>query len=121
MGYRLKDYGTSGEESVDYPDYIHPLAADVDRGKLKAGIIICGSGQGASMVANKYPGVRAALCWDEKQAELSRLHNDANILSLPGRFVSQEPAIRIVLRFLNTDFEGGRHFVRVNKIPILHQ
>jgi ribose 5-phosphate isomerase B len=120
MGYHLKDYGTHSEGSVDYPDYIHPLANEVNRGKYKAGIIICGSGQGASMVANKYPQVRAALCWNEQQAELSRLHNNANIVSLPGRFVSPELAFRIVLKFLNTDFEGGRHSGRVSKIPILH-
>ena len=115
-GYRLKDMGTFSEESVDYPDFIHPLAKSVDEGYYDLGIIICGSGNGAQMVANKYPGVRAALCWSNEQAGLARMHNDANIISVPGRYVEEKMALEMVLTFLNTDFEGGRHERRVNKI-----
>lgn len=115
-GYRLKDMGTYSEESVDYPDFIHPLAKSVDEGSYDLGIIICGSGNGAQMVANKYPGVRAALCWSNEQAGLARMHNDANIISVPGRYVEEELALEMVLTFLNTDFEGGRHERRVKKI-----
>lgn len=115
-GYRLKDMGTYSEESVDYPDFIHPLAKSVDEGSYDLGIIICGSGNGAQMVANKYTGVRAALCWSNEQAGLARMHNDANIISVPGRYVEEELALEMVLTFLNTDFEGGRHERRVKKI-----
>lgn len=115
-GYEVKDYGTSSEESVDYPDFIHPLASAVNDGLYERGIIICGSGNGAQMVANKYPGVRAALCWNEELGRLSRQHNNANILSLPGRFISIELAWKITKIFLDTNFEGGRHQRRVEKI-----
>lgn len=118
-GYDVKDYGTYSEVSVDYPDYIHPIASDINSGKLERGIILCGSGNGAQITANKYPNVRAALGWSEEQARLSREHNNANILSLPGRFVSNELAWNMVQIFLNTNFEGGRHEVRVNKISKL--
>ena len=115
-GYEVKDYGTYSSDSVDYPDFIHPLAREINIGTYKLGIIICGSGNGAQMVANKYPKVRAALCWTEEITKLARLHNDANILSLPGRFIEKELAIKMVKIFLNTDFEGGRHKQRVEKI-----
>jgi len=115
-GYKLKDLGTYSEDSVDYPDLIHPLAKDIDSGKNKFGIIVCGSGNGAQMVANKYPNVRAALCWSDEQAKLARMHNNANIISIPGRFVEQELALKMVLTFIETDFEGGRHDRRVKKI-----
>jgi len=115
-GYEINDFGTHSSESVDYPDFIHPLAEEINKGTYKLGIIICGSGNGAQMVANKYPKVRAALCWSEEIARLARQHNNANIISLPGRFIEKSLALKMVKIFLNTDFEGGRHLVRVNKI-----
>ncbi len=114
--YKIKDFGTYSDNSVDYPDWIHPLSKAINDGEYEVGIIICGSGNGAQMTANKYPNVRAGLCWNEEQAKLSRMHNNANILSLPGRFVPFDQAWRIVEIFLSTDFEGGRHTQRVNKI-----
>lgn len=115
-GRQVKDFGTSSEASVDYPDFVHPLASAVNAGTYPLGIILCGSGNGAQMVANKYPHVRAALCWDVEQTELTRRHNDANILSLPGRFITFETAWAMVQVFLSTEFEGGRHHQRVEKI-----
>lgn len=115
-GYKIKDMGTYSDESVDYPDFIHPLAKAINQHEYELGIIICGSGNGAQMTANKYPGVRAALCWNVEQAELTRLHNDANIISLPGRFIEFDIALQMVEKFLNTDFEGGRHVGRVEKM-----
>lgn len=115
-GYKIKDLGTYSEDSVDYADFIHPLARSVNKGSHQLGIIICGSGNGAQMVANKYPNIRAALCWSNEQAELSRLHNNANIISIPGRFIKKDLAIEMVITFLNTEFEGGRHERRVKKI-----
>ena len=115
-GYVVKDYGCYSEQSVDYPDYIHPLAKSVDQGECERGIIICGSGNGAQMTANKYPNVRAALCWDAEQTRLARMHNDANVMSLPGRFVEFEESWRMTMIFLQTEFEGGRHTQRVEKI-----
>jgi ribose 5-phosphate isomerase B len=115
-GYQLKDYGTYSSQSVDYPDFIHPLAKEIDNGTYKIGIILCGSGNGAQMTANKYPHVRAALCWTEEIAKLARQHNNANIIALPGRFVDNELALKMVKIFLTTDFEGGRHATRVEKI-----
>jgi ribose 5-phosphate isomerase B len=116
-GFEVSDYGTFSEASVDYPDFIHPLAFSIDRKKIRAGIVICGSGNGAAMVANKYSNVRAALCWDLEIARLARLHNNANIIALPARFISSETAADCVHIFMNTSFEGGRHEVRVSKIP----
>ncbi|PKP52216.1 MAG: ribose 5-phosphate isomerase B [Bacteroidetes bacterium HGW-Bacteroidetes-1] len=118
-GWQVVDYGTDSEKSVDYPDYIHPLASDVNIGNFPLGIILCGSGNGAQMTANKYENVRAALCWNTEQAILSRQHNNANIISLPGRFVTMEDAWKMVYLFLNTSFEGGRHQQRVDKISNL--
>lgn len=118
IGYEIKDFGTFGPESVDYPDFIHPLAREINNGKYSLGIIICGSGNGAQMVANKYPNVRAALCWNEEITSLARRHNNANIISLPGRFMANEEAWKLVMVFLNTGFEGGRHQKRVEKIRI---
>jgi len=115
-GYKVKDFGTESEESVDYPDYIHPLAHNINTGQYERGIILCGSGNGAQMTANKYRYVRAAVAWENELAKLAREHNDANVLSLPGRFVSKEQAWEMVETFLNTDFEGGRHQRRVDKI-----
>jgi ribose 5-phosphate isomerase B len=117
--YQFADYGTFSDESVDYPDYIHPLAKDVSDGRIGKGIIICGTGNGVAMVANKYPGVRAAVCWNEEIAALSRKHNDANILALPARFIPFDQAVRIVRIFRETPFEGGRHERRVKKIPLI--
>ena len=115
-GYEVVNRGTDTEDSVDYPDFIHPLAKEISNKNEEKGIIICGSGNGVSMVANKYEGVRAALCWNKEIASLSRQHNNANVLSLPARFLTTEEAIEIVKTFLETDFEGGRHERRVNKI-----
>jgi ribose 5-phosphate isomerase B len=117
-GYEVKDYGTFSEESVDYPDYIHPLAQDIQDGVYPLGIILCGSGNGAQMTANKHPNVRAALCWNVELGRLARQHNDANILTLPGRFIENELAWEIVQAYLTTDFEGGRHANRVAKINL---
>jgi len=115
-GIAVTDYGTDSLDSVDYPDFIHPVATDVEQGKVELGIILCGSGNGASMTANKHQGVRAALCWSEEIAALARQHNDANVLSLPVRFVSESEAHLMVNTFLDTAFEGGRHARRVGKI-----
>lgn len=115
-GYSVIDYGTDSLESVDYPDFIHPIASDINKGKYELGIILCGSGNGAQMTANKYPNVRAALCWNKELAKLARQHNNANIISLPGRFVSNDLAWEMVKIFLSTDFEGERHVKRVEKI-----
>jgi len=117
-GYIFKDLGTYSEDSVDYPDFIHPVAKNINESVNQFGIIVCGSGQGASMTANKYPNVRAALCWDLTQAKLTRQHNNANIISLPGRFLDFEVAKEMVTVFLNEKFEGGRHMNRINKIPV---
>jgi len=117
-GIEVINYGTNSEESVDYPDFVHPVATDVENEKVDLGIIICGSGNGASMTANKHQGVRAALCWTNEIAKLARQHNDANILGIPARYVSQTQAIDMVDTFLNTSFEGGRHQNRVAKIPV---
>lgn len=116
QGFELKDFGAYSEERVDYPDMAHPLASAINKGEFERGIIMCGSGNGIAMTANKYPGVRAGLCWNAEQAELTRLHNNANIISLPGRFIDFEEALKAVLIFLNTEFEGGRHQQRVEKI-----
>jgi len=116
MGYTCKDFGTNSKESMDYPDVAHPLAKAIENGEFPKGIAICGSGNGISMVLNKHSNVRAALCWNEEIASLAREHNDANICSLPARFISSELAISIVKIFLSTEFEGGRHQRRVNKV-----
>lgn len=116
LGHTYNNHGTNSIESVDYPDFIHPVAVDVRDGNTDLGIIICGSGNGANMTANKYPEIRSALCWTAEIAALARKHNNANILSIPARFVSSEEAIDMVKTFLTTDFEGGRHQNRVDKI-----
>jgi len=115
-GYQFKDFGTYSTESVDYPDYAHPLAQAVNRQEITRGILICGSANGVCITANKYPNVRAAICWKNEIAELARQHNDTNIVGLPARFISEAEAFEIVDAFLNTAFEGGRHANRVNKI-----
>ncbi len=116
-GARVKDFGCTSTESCDYPDFAHPLAEAVERGDYEFGIIICSTGNGICMSANKHQGIRAALCWDTKLAELARQHNNANVLGLPANFISAVKALDIVRTFFQTDFEGGRHERRVNKIP----
>ena len=116
-GHKVSNHGTDSEESVDYPDLIHPVAQDVSSKKANFGIIICGSGNGASMTANKHQDIRSALCWNKEIVALARQHNDANILSLPARFISIPQAIAMVEVYINTEFEGGRHQNRINKIP----
>jgi ribose 5-phosphate isomerase B len=115
-GHEVTNYGTDTDVSVDYPDFGHPVANDVSEGKADYGIVICGSGNGIAMTVNKHPKVRAGLCWIKEIAALARLHNDANVLSIPARYTSIQQAIEIVETFLNTEFEGGRHQNRVNKI-----
>lgn len=116
-GHEIKNHGTDTTDSVDYPDFIHPVAKEVSTGETALGIIICGSGNGAAMTANKYEKIRAALCWNKELVVLARQHNNANILSLPARFLSIPQAITMVEAFINTEFEGGRHQGRIDKIP----
>ncbi len=116
-GYEVEDFGTHSSQSMDYPDVAHPLATSVENGTTPVGIAICGSGNGISMTVNKHSGIRAALCWNEELAKLARNHNDANILSLPARFITPDEAVRILHSFLSASFDGGRHEARVNKIP----
>jgi ribose 5-phosphate isomerase B len=111
------NHGTDSESSVDYPDFIHPVARDVAAGHADLGIILCGSGNGANMTANKHAKIRSALCWNKEITALAKQHNNANILSIPARFVSQPQAIDMVKTFLETPFEGGRHQTRIDKIP----
>ncbi len=118
MGYDVHDFGTHDETSVDYPDFAHPLAEAIESGELPHGIALCGSGNGISMALNKHRGIRAALCWEVEVAELARAHNDANVCSLPARFIDNTEAAAIVDAFLKTAFEGGRHQRRVEKIPL---
>ena len=118
-GIEINNHGTDGSDSVDYPDFVHPVAKDVAEGKVDWGIIICGSGNGASMTVNKHQKVRAALCWTKEIVQLAREHNDANILSLPARFIALPQALEMVKTFLDTKFEGGRHERRIEKIPCM--
>jgi ribose 5-phosphate isomerase B len=115
-GWQVADKGTYSLDSTDYPDYAHPVAAMVEEGKATAGILVCGSGNGVCMTANKHQGIRAALCWNEELASLARQHNNANVICLPSRFVDYATAELMVDTFLKTAFEGGRHEKRVNKI-----
>lgn len=117
-GYAYKDFGTYSTDSCDYPDFAHPLAEAVEVGDCYPGIAICGSGEGISMTLNKHQGIRAALVWIPEIAHMTRLHNDANILVMPGRFISTETASQIMEEFFNTEFEGGRHQKRIDKIPV---
>ena len=114
----FKDFGTHSEDSCDYPDFAHPCASAVESGECYPGIAVCGSGEGISMTLNKHQGVRCALCWIPEVASLAREHNDANVIALPGRFVSHEQAIEMVKVFLSTAFAGGRHQRRIDKIPV---
>ncbi len=118
-GVELVDFGTNSPESCDYADYAHPMAASIENGELQMGISICGSGNGINMTTNKHQGIRAALCWIPEISRLAREHNDANVCSLPGRFISIDTAKEIVEIFLSTKFEGGRHKTRIDKIPVI--
>lgn len=118
QGYEVKDYGTYSSDSVDYPDYAHPLASGIENKTEQMGVLICGSAIGVSITANRHPGVRAALVWRKEVAALSRQHNNANVICLPARFISNEEAHDFVKTFLTTEFEGGRHQKRVEKINI---
>ena len=117
-GIKYVDFGTHSEESCDYPDFAHPCATAVEKGECYPGIGICGSGEGINMTLNKHQGIRSALCWNSEIAKLARQHNDANVLAMPGRFISDAEAIDIVKTFFNTDYEGGRHQRRIDKIPV---
>ena len=117
-GVEYHDYGTHSEESCDYPDYAHALAYGMERGGEDIGIAICGSGEGISMALNKHGNIRAALCWMPEIARMARLHNDANVLVMPGRYIDADTAAEIMDEFLSTDFEGGRHQKRIDKISI---
>ncbi len=116
QGYEVKDFGCFSEDSIDYPDFAHPVAEMVEQNNGMLGILICGSGNGINMTANKHKGIRSALCWNEEIATLARQHNDANIVALPARFITEELALEIVKNFLGTAFEGGRHQRRIDKI-----
>lgn len=117
-GIPYKDFGTNSAESCDYPDFAHPMANAVEAGEVYPGIAVCGTGNGIGITLNKHQGIRAALCWEADIAQLARAHNDSNVLVLPGRFISQEEATKIVDTFLDTPFEGGRHQRRIDKIPL---
>lgn len=117
-GHEIKDFGTYSPESMDYPDTVHPMAKAVESGEFEKGIALCGSGNGVTMTANKHQGIRCALCWNVEIAWLARLHNNANVCALPARFIPYEEAVEIVDRFLSTEFEGGRHQRRIEKIPL---
>jgi ribose 5-phosphate isomerase B len=117
-GINVINFGTDDDVSMDYPDAIHPVAEAVETGRADLGIILCGSGNGAAMTANHHKNIRAALCWNDELVALARQHNDANILSLPARFVSLEDALKFVETFLSTSFDGGRHQRRIDKIPV---
>ena len=117
-GYEVKDYGTHSTESMDYPDTAHPLAFAVEAGEHEKGIVLCGSGNGISMTVNKHQGIRCALCWSTELAALARQHNNANVVSIPARFIAYEEAQAIIDTFLATGFEGGRHQRRIEKIPV---
>ena len=117
-GIECKDFGSFSAQSVDYADYGHPLANAVENKEVAMGISICGSGNGINITVNKHQGIRSALCWNKEISQLARLHNDANIVALPARFITTSEAFEIVDTFLNTPFEGGRHCLRIEKIPV---
>lgn len=117
-GFEVYDFGTHSPESVDYADYGHPLAEAVEKGEVECGVGLCGSGEGISMTLNKHQGIRAGLCWLPEIAHLIRQHNNANVVVLPARFISNDEAVAILDEYFTTDFEGGRHEARINKIPL---
>ncbi len=116
QGWEVRDHGTHSVDSVDYPDFVHPVAEEIESGQAQLGIVLCGSGNGVAITANKHQGIRAALCWQPELARLARAHNNANVLALPARYISEETAAAITLTFLETPFDGGRHARRVGKI-----
>lgn len=117
-GYTYQDFGTYSADSCDYPDFAHALALAIENGECEQGIAVCGTGEGISMTLNKHQGIRAALCWAPEIARLSRQHNDANVLAMPGRFIDHEAASEIMEAFFGSSFEGGRHQRRIDKIPM---
>lgn len=117
-GIEVVNYGTNSKDSVDYPDFVHPVAEDVENKGADYGVLICGSSNGVAMTANKHQKIRAGVCWNKEIAELSRAHNNANIICIPARFTAIQQAVEMVDVFLNTKFEGGRHQKRVDKIPL---
>lgn len=117
-GFKVINHGTDSTDSVDYPDFVHPVANDVEEHKVDFGILICGSGNGVSMTANKHQDIRAALCWNKEITALARQHNNANILSIPSRYTAKQQVLEMVDTFLETPFEGGRHQKRIDKIPL---
>lgn len=119
-GYEIKDFGCYSEERADYPDFAHEVATAIQKKECEFGLLMCGSGNGINMAANKHEGIRSALCWIAEIAELARLHNDANILTLPARYITEEEAKRCIDKFYTTEFEGGRHADRVKKINMGH-
>ena len=116
LGHAVTDYGTDSPDSVDYPDFVHPVAEAVEAGRAKLGVVLCGSGNGVAMTANKHQGIRAALCWIEEIAVLARQHNDANVVAIPVRYTNEQQAVQLVRTFVQTAFDGGRHARRVGKI-----
>ncbi|MFN3939927.1 MAG: ribose 5-phosphate isomerase B [Chitinophagales bacterium] len=116
-GFQVKDFGTFSEESVDYPDFVHPVAKSIETGESDLGVLICGSANGVAITANKHKNIRAAIAWKDELAALARQHNNANIICLPARFITTEEALQFTLTFMQTPFEGGRHQRRVDKIP----
>lgn len=116
QGHELEDFGTASEDSVDYPDFAHPVANEVENGGAELGILVCGSGNGVNMSANKHEGIRSALSWEPEIASLARQHNDANVVAIPARFITEESGKAIVDAFIAAEFEGGRHARRVEKI-----
>lgn len=117
-GFSVRDFGTNSAASVDYPDFVHPLADSIEKGETDLGILICGSANGVAITANKHQKIRAAIAWQNELASLARQHNNANVLCLPARFISSEEAKKFVKTFISTDFEGGRHQNRVDKIAV---
>lgn len=117
-GFEINDFGTDSTESCDYADYAHPMASALENGEFAMGISLCGSGNGINMTSNKHQGVRAALCWNAEISMLARAHNDANVCSLPARYISFDEAKEIITQFFATEFEGGRHLARIRKIPL---
>ena len=117
-GYEVKDYGTHSDASVDYPDFAHALAKGIESGEGYPGVAVCGSGEGISMTLNKHQHIRAALCWSAEIAHMTRLHNDANVLVMPGRYIDNDTASQIIDAFMETDFEGGRHQARIDKMCV---
>ena len=118
VGYEVTDFGTNSEDSVDYPDFVHPVAKAVENNDSELGVLICGSGNGVAMTANKHQGIRAAIAWNEELSMLARQHNNANVICIPSRFVSKKDALGIVESFIVAEFDGGRHQKRIDKIPL---